>query len=98
MRVRSGEFARIAKEVDRLDEDEGEALEPEHPAEYERDDSTAEIDYLAQFPQVASARELGLMERGWRKVIRRQDRPRVATAKRIREITTRYSSHQECAT
>jgi hypothetical protein len=60
MRVRSGKFARIAKEVDRLEEDEGAAVEPEHPFEYERDGPGADIDCLAHFPQVAIARDLGL--------------------------------------
>ena len=47
LRVRSRKLARIGKEVDRLDEDEGAALEPEQPIEYERDDLAEDIAYLA---------------------------------------------------
>ena len=53
LRVRSKRLARIGKEVDRLDEEEGAALEPEQPIEYERDDLAEDIEYLATFPQVA---------------------------------------------
>jgi hypothetical protein len=64
LQVRSKRLARIGKEVDRLDEEEGVALEPEQPIEYERDDLAKDIEYLATFPQVATARDLGLTERG----------------------------------
>ena len=63
LRVRSKKLARIGKEVDRLDEEEGAALEPEQPIEYERDDLAEDIDYLATFPRTATARDLGLTER-----------------------------------
>jgi hypothetical protein len=52
LRVRSKKLARIGKEVDRLDEDEGAALEPEQPIEYEREDLAEDIAHLASFPQV----------------------------------------------
>jgi hypothetical protein len=68
--VRSKKLARIGKEVDRLDEEEGAALEPEQPIEYERDDLAEDIEHLATFPQTATASDLGLTERGWRKIIR----------------------------
>jgi hypothetical protein len=45
-------------------------LEPEQPIEYERDDLTADVEHLATFPQAATARDLGLTERGRRKVIK----------------------------
>jgi hypothetical protein len=90
VRVRSGKFARIAKEVDRLDEDEGAALEPEQPIEYERDDLAKDIEYLATFPQMATARDLGLTERGWRKVIKIRPSSKTTTVERIREVATMY--------
>jgi hypothetical protein len=45
-------------EVDRLDQGEGASLERDRPIEYERDDLAQEIDYLATFPQDATARDL----------------------------------------
>jgi hypothetical protein len=45
LQVRSKKLARIGKEVDRLDEDEGAALEPEQPVEYKRDDLAEDIEY-----------------------------------------------------
>jgi hypothetical protein len=74
------------KEVDRLDEEEGAALEPEQPVEYERDDLAEDIAYLAQFPQAATARDLRLTERGWRKIIKGDVTPLAATAEKIREV------------
>jgi hypothetical protein len=59
LRVRSRKLARIGKEVDRLDEYDGAALEPEQPIEYERDDLASDIAYLAQFPQALTARLSG---------------------------------------
>ncbi|MFY9737874.1 MAG: hypothetical protein WAK11_02370 [Candidatus Cybelea sp.] len=90
LRVRSKKLARIGKEVDRLDQDEGASLEPDQPVEYERDDLAADIDYLATFPQVATARDLGLTERGWRKIIRVRPKSRDTTVQRIKEIATLY--------
>jgi hypothetical protein len=43
----------------RLDQNEGAALEPEQPIEYERDNLGEDIEYLATFPQVTTARDLG---------------------------------------
>jgi len=86
LRVRSKKLARIGKEVDRLDEEEGAALEPERPIEYERGDLAEDIAYLAQFPQAATARQLGLSERGWRKIIKGDVRPLAATKTRIKEL------------
>jgi hypothetical protein len=62
--VRSKRLARIGKEVDRLDEDEGSSLEQELPIEYERNDLADDIVYLAQFAQQSTAQDLGLTERG----------------------------------
>jgi hypothetical protein len=86
LRVQSKKLARIGKEVDRLDEEQGAALEPEQPVEYERDDLAEDIEYLATFPQVATARDLGLTERGWRKIIKGDVSPLTRTLARIREI------------
>ena len=79
-------LARIGEEVDRLKEDEGASLEPDQPIEYERDDLAEDIEYLATFPQAATARDLGLTERGWRKVIKTRPRSKAAMVERIREV------------
>jgi hypothetical protein len=99
LRVRSRKLARIGKEVDRLDEEEGAALEPEQPVEYERDDLAQDIEYLANFPQAATARDLGLTERGWRKIIKLRPNSKVATVNRIREVAAAYRvcSGERCA-
>lgn len=81
-----GKLGRIGKEVDRLDEDEGAALKPDLPVEYERDDLTEDIKYLATFPQAKMASDLGLTERGWRKIIKVRPNSKVATVERIREV------------
>lgn len=88
--MRSTKLARIGKEVDRLDEDEGASLEPDEPVEYERDDLAEDIDYLATFPQVATARDLRLTERGWRKVIKKRPKSKAATIDSIHEIAALY--------
>jgi hypothetical protein len=90
LRVRSKRLARIGKEVDRLDEEEGAALEPEQPVEYERDDLAEDIEYLAGFPQAATASDLGLTERGWRKIIKIRPNSKTATLDRIREVAALY--------
>jgi hypothetical protein len=92
LRVRSKKLARIGKEVDRLEEDEGAALEAEQPIEYERDDLTEDIGYLATFPQAPTARDLGLTERGWRKIIKIRPNSKGTTVERIREVAVLYRS------
>jgi hypothetical protein len=86
--VRSHKLARIGKEVDRLDEDEGAALEPEQPIEYARDDLAEDIAYLAQFSRAEIAAEIGMTERRWRDIARGITRPRDATATRIAAAAT----------
>ena len=88
--ARRTRFNRI--EVDRLDQDEGASLEPDQPVEYERDDLAADIEYLAQLPQAATARDLGLTERGWRKIIKTLPNSKATTVERIREIAALYRS------
>jgi hypothetical protein len=90
LRVRSKKLARIGKEVDRLDEEEGAALEPERPVEYERDNLADDIAYLARSPQAATASDLGLTERGWRKIIKLRPNSKATTVNRIREVATQY--------
>jgi hypothetical protein len=90
LRVRSKKLARIGKELDRLDEEEGAALGPEQPIEYERDDLAEDIEYLATFPQVATARDLGLTERGWRKIMKTRPNSKGTTVERIREVAALY--------
>ena len=84
--MRSKKLARIGKEVDRLDEEEGAALEPEQPVEYERDNLAEDIEYLATFPQAATAWDLKLTQRGWRKIIKVRPNSKAATVGRIREV------------
>ena len=84
--LQSKRLIRIGKEVDRLGGDEGATLETGHPVEYECDELAEDVDYLAQFPQVATARDLGLSERGWRKIIKGEGEPLAATAERIQEL------------
>ncbi|MGB8150595.1 MAG: hypothetical protein WCE97_05310, partial [Candidatus Cybelea sp.] len=86
LRVQSKKLARIGKEVDRLDEEEGAALEPEQPIEYERDNLAEDIEYLATFPQAATAWDLKLTQRGWRKIIKVRPNSKAATVGRIREV------------
>jgi hypothetical protein len=90
LRVRSEKLVRIGKEVDRLDQDDGASLGPDQPVEYERDDLAADIEYLATFPQTATASDLGLTERGWRKIIKLRPNSKAATVDRIREIAAVY--------
>jgi len=80
--------------VDRLDQDEGASVEPDRPVEYERDDLDEDIEYLATFPQAATARDLGLTERGWRKVIKVRPKSKAETVKRIREVAAAYRLRQ----
>ena len=92
LRVWSKKLVRIRKEVDRLDQDEGASLEPDQPVEYERDDLAADIEYLATFPQAKMASDLGLTERGWRKIIKIRPNPKGTTVERIREVAALYRS------
>jgi hypothetical protein len=84
--LQSKRLIRIGKEVDRLGGDEGAALETGQPVEYECDELADDIGYLAQFSQAATARDLGLTERGWRKIIKGDVEPLATTAARIQEL------------
>jgi hypothetical protein len=84
--LQSKRLIRIGKEVDRLGGDEGATLEPDRPVEYDCDELAKDIEYLAQFPQAATARELGLTVRGWRNLLKGISRPRGTTAEGIREL------------
>jgi hypothetical protein len=90
LRVRSRKLARIGKEVDRLDQEDGASLEPDQPVEYERNGLAEDIAYLAQFPQKAIACEIGMSDRRWRDIARGRTRPRAATAERIRQAAEVY--------
>jgi hypothetical protein len=90
--LQSKRLIRIGKEVDRLGGDEGATLEPDQPVEYECDELAGDIDYLAQFPQAATARDLSLTERGWRKIIKRNVKPLATTAERIQNVAQEYRS------
>jgi hypothetical protein len=41
---------------------------------------------ISHFPQAATAQDLGLTERGWRKIIKGAVEPLAATAERIQEL------------
>jgi hypothetical protein len=88
--LQSKRLVRIGKEVDRLGGDEGATLEPDQPVEYAYDDLTEDIAYLAAFPQAATARDLRLTERGWRKIIKMRPNSKAATVERIRELAASY--------
>jgi hypothetical protein len=84
--LQSKRLIRIGKEVDRLRGDEGAVLAPDEPVEYERDDLVEDIEFLATFPQGATALDLGITERGWRKIIKGDVTPLAGTAERIRMV------------
>ncbi|HET6275202.1 MAG TPA: hypothetical protein VFE16_04595 [Candidatus Cybelea sp.] len=90
--LQSKRLIRIGKEVDRLAGDEGATLMPDEPVEYERDDLADDIAYLATFLQAATARDLGITERGWRKIIKGEVAPLAETVDRIRQIAEAYHS------
>jgi hypothetical protein len=73
-----------------LETEEGAALEPVQPIEYERDDLAEDIEYLATFPREPTARDLGISVRGWWKLIKSVSFPREGTAERIRAIAAEY--------
>ena len=90
LKVRLGRLAGIGNEVDRLGGDEGATLETGQPVEYECDEPAEDIDCLAQFPQAATARDLGISVRGWRNLLKGVSQPRYGTAERIRQLATDY--------
>jgi len=86
-------LARIGKEVDRLDEDEGASLEGAEPKEYAAAgccDLEVDIAYLATFPQGPTAMALGISQRRWRDIIKGRTEPRSRNAKIIARIAERY--------
>lgn len=90
LRVKSRKLNRIGKEIDRLDQDEGASLEPDRPIAYERDGLAEDVTYLATFPQSVTAQDLGITERGWRKIIKGEVAPLPGTIKQIREVGEAY--------
>ena len=92
LEVRSGPVRRIGKEIDRLDQDEGASLEGEGPVEYnrERRSITADVEYLAAFPQERTARDVGISERRWRDIVKGNAKPHRATAERIAGVAAQY--------
>jgi hypothetical protein len=98
LRVRSRRLSRIGKEVDRLGEDDGASLEPEQPMNYDRDDLSEDIAYLAEFSQAAITREIGMSERRWRDIVQGKTTPRDSRAERIQAIAMDYyqSNGAEC--
>jgi hypothetical protein len=92
LRLQCCRIVRIGKEVDRLGDDDGAALGPDRPFEYEYNNLAEDIAYLAQFPQAATAAELEISERGWRKIIKGMVKPLAATAERIQRAAIAMSS------
>jgi hypothetical protein len=90
LKVRSERPARIGKEIDRLDQEEGASLENDEPIEYERDDLAEDIAYLATFPKEKTAHDLGLTVRGWYNLVKGASKARRTTAERIAQVATRY--------
>jgi hypothetical protein len=88
--LQSKRLIRIGKELDRLSGGEGATLQPDLPVEYECDELAQDMDYLARFPQAATAADLGNTERGWRKIIKTRPNSKATPVERIREIATRY--------
>jgi hypothetical protein len=90
LKLESKRLNRIGKEVDRLKGDDGASLTPDRPVEYECDKLATDIAYLGQFPQEATARDLGLSVRGWRNLAKGVSAPRKATMQRIRQLAADY--------
>ena len=89
--VRSVRLARVGKEIDRLDQDAGAALEPDEPVEFdERSDLAEDIACLARFPQEAAARDIGISVRGWRDILKGRAGPRESTAASVHGVARRY--------
>jgi hypothetical protein len=88
--VRSVRLARIGKEIDRLDEDEGASLEDDGPVEFERASLADDIAFLASFPQEVTAREIGMSARRWRDLAKGRAMPRGATAESIARLAAQY--------
>jgi hypothetical protein len=94
LRVRSTPVKRIGKEVDRLSGDEGATLDEEQPIEYRRPDVREGINYLAQFPRVATAKELQISERAWRSIVKRTAQPRPRTARNFARLVELRQAEQ----
>ncbi|HEY1883026.1 MAG TPA: hypothetical protein VGG51_08295 [Candidatus Cybelea sp.] len=93
--VSSVYLARIGKEVDRLDEDEGASLDGAEPQEYlgaVRQDLASDIAFLAGFPQELTAVDIGLSPRRWREIVKGRARPRTCNARSIARVAAQYRS------
>ena len=80
-----GKLAWIGKEVDRLDEDDGAALEPGLPINTSVTIGE-DIDYIAGFPQEATAHDLRPAGPWLAQLIKATALPRDQTARRIRKL------------
>lgn len=93
--VQSTARVRIGKEVDRLDEEHGATPQDDEPVDApdfapEQNALTAEVAYLARFPQRSTARGIGISERRWRYIVQGRAEPRVVTAEQINRIAAQY--------
>lgn len=87
--VRSERLARVGKEVDRLDQEEGASLEPHEPKEFEVG-LAADVKFLASFAQEATAAEIGISVRRWRDIMKGKAVPREDTAEHIASVAASY--------
>jgi hypothetical protein len=88
LHLTDGEPARIGKEVDRLDADEGDVLDWDQPVEYEG--RSGELDWaigvLGARPRAEVARELSITVRRLQDIVKSRSRPRAALRKAIFEL------------
>jgi hypothetical protein len=86
-------LARIGKELDRLDEDEGASLDGSEPKEYSgavNYDLAGDIAFLASFPKRPTADQIGLSVRRWHEIVKARAKPRASTARSISRVAARY--------
>jgi hypothetical protein len=69
-------------------------LDAGDPIEYHRVEVREDIDYLAQFPQVAIANELHISERAWRSIVKGTAQSRPKTAANIACLAERRQAEQ----
>jgi hypothetical protein len=90
LHLTDGEPARIGKEVDRLDADEGDALVWDQPVEYQ---GRGELDWaiylLAREPRATLAAELGVSVRRLQDIMKRNSSPRPSLRRALIDLARR---------
>jgi hypothetical protein len=91
LRVRSGKLARIGKEVDRLEADDGATLEGEDPVAYGDEEARLcrNLRILSSRPRKEVALALGVSERRLGDVLKGRAKPR----KQLREAILHLAEH-----